>query len=143
MIAEILDINPAVRIIATPWTPPEWMLASGSFENGGCTFNDRYLASYAQYFVKSIKAYRSLGIPVWAVTAQNEAVGGWFMELTQSQEIGFIGSHLGPALVAAGLGSVKIFAMDDQWSDDPYGRAVYSSPQMLMTTLPRAHPSAR
>ena len=127
VIKEILDINPAVRIIATPWTPPAWMLASGSFESGGCTFNGRYLASYAQYFVKFIKAYKSLGIRVWAVTAQNEPVGGWFMELTQSQEIGFIGSHLGPALAAAGLGSVKIFAMDDQWSDNLYGRAVYSS----------------
>ena len=40
VIQEILAINPAVRILATPWTPPAWMLASGSFETGGCTFND-------------------------------------------------------------------------------------------------------
>jgi glucosylceramidase len=127
VIQEILTINPAVKIIATPWTPPEWMLASGSFEAGGCTFNDRYMSSYAQYFVKFVKAYESLGIPIWAVTAQNEAVAGWFMKLGQSQEISFIGSHLGPALVSAGLGGVKIFAMDDQWSVHSYGRAVYTS----------------
>ena len=128
VIREILAINPAVRIIATPWTPPAWMLASGSFESGGCTFDDRYLASYARYFVKFVRAYASLGIPIWAVTAQNEAVGGWFLSLRQSQEISFVGSYLGPALASAGLGSVKIFAMDDQWSKFPYGQAVYTSP---------------
>ncbi len=127
VIKEILAINPAVRILATPWTPPAWMLASGSFESSDCTFASRYLAPYAQYFVKFIKAYRSLGIPIWAVTAQNEPVDGTFTALTQGQEGSFIGAHLGPALAAAGLGHVKIFAMDDQWSKVPYGQAVYTS----------------
>jgi glucosylceramidase len=103
------------------------MLASGSFEHGGCTFNSRYMASYAQYFVKFVKAYASLGIPIWAVTAQNECVDGWFMSLSRPQEIDFIGSHLGPALASAGLGHVKIFAMEDEWSDHPFGRAVYTN----------------
>jgi glucosylceramidase len=127
VIKEILAINPNVNIIATPWTAPAWMLATGSFETGDCNFNVKYLTSYAQYFVKFIKAYKSMGIPIWAVTAQNEAVDGWFMSLGQSQEISFIGSHLGPALASAGLGHVKILAMDDMWSNDSYGRAVYTS----------------
>jgi glucosylceramidase len=128
VIREILAINPAVRILAAPWTPPGWMLSSGSFESGGCTFDNSYLPSYAQYFVKFIRAYRSLGIPVWAVTAQNEPVGGVFTEFSPAQESTFIGAHLGPALTSAGLGHVKIFAMDDQWSQVSYGRAVYTSP---------------
>jgi glucosylceramidase len=128
VIQEILAINPDVNIIATPWTPPAWMLDSGSFESGGGTFNTQYMASYAQYFVKFIQAYEALGIPIWAVTAQNEVVGGWFMSLTQSQEINFIGTYLGPALASAGLGHVKIFAMDDMWSNASYGQAVYTDP---------------
>jgi glucosylceramidase len=128
VIKKILAINPAVRVLAAPWTPPAWMLASGTFEHSGCTFNDGYMAAYAQYFVKFIRAYHRLGIPIWAVTAQNEAVGGFFTEFRQSQEAGFIGAHLGPALAAAGLGGIKIFAMDDQWSKAAYGRAVYTSP---------------
>jgi len=127
VIKEILAINPAVRIIATPWSPPAWMLASGSFEHGDCIFNSRYLPSYAQYLVKFVKAYASLGIPIWAVTAQNECVDGWFMALSQPQLISFIGSHLGPALASAGLGQVKIFAMDDEWAYHSFGRAVYKS----------------
>jgi glucosylceramidase len=128
VLQEILAINPSVRILATPWTPPAWMLASGTFESGGCTFDSARMAPYARYFVKFIQAYHRLGIPIWAVTAQNEAVGGFFTEFRQDQEAGFIGSHLGPALAAAGLGHVKIFAMDDQWSKAAYGRAVYTSP---------------
>ena len=127
VIQEILAINPAVKVLATPWTPPAWMLASGSFEHGGCTFNNTYKAPYAQYFVKFIQAYQSMGIPIWAVTAQNEAVGGWFLSLSQSKETNFIGAHLGPALASAGLGNVKIFAMDDQWSNASYGQAVYTA----------------
>jgi glucosylceramidase len=127
VIREILAINPHVRVLATPWTPPAWMLASGTFEVSDCTFDSRYMAPYAQYFVKFIRAYRSLGIPIWAVTAQNEAVGGTFTAFTLAQESGFIGAHLGPALAAAGLGHVKIFAMDDQWSRYRYGRGVYTS----------------
>ena len=127
VIQEILAINPNVNIIATPWTPPAWMLASGSFESGGCTFNTQYMASYAQYFVKFIQAYAALDIPIWAVTAQNEVVNGWFMSFTQSKEISFIGTYLGPALASAGLGHVKIFAMDDMWSNASYGQAVYTN----------------
>jgi glucosylceramidase len=127
VLKEILAINPALRIVATPWTPPAWMLASGSFEHGNGTFNSRYMASYAQYFVKFVKAYASLRIPIWAVTAQNECVDGWFMALSRPQEIDFIGSHLGPALASAGLGHVKIFAMEDQWAHHSFGRAVYTN----------------
>jgi glucosylceramidase len=129
VIQEILAINPAVRVLATPWTPPAWMLASGRFEHGGCTFDDSYMAPYAQYFVKFIQAYQSMGIPIWAVTAQNEAVAGWFMKLSQAEESGFIGTCLGPALASAGLRHVKIFAMDDQWSHASYGQAAYTASQ--------------
>jgi glucosylceramidase len=116
VIAETLAINPAVRILACPWSPPAWMLASGTFEAGKCTFADEWMPAYAQYFVKFLQAYEALGIPIWAVTVQNEPVGGWFMKLTTSQEASFISSHLGPALAAAGFGHVQILAMDNSWA---------------------------
>ena len=134
VIQEILAINPAVKVLATPWTPPAWMLASGTFEHGGCTFNTKYMASYAKYFVKFVQAYQALNIPIWAVTAQNEAVGGWFMNVSQDHESDFIGAYLGPALASAGLGQVKIFAMDDQWSEASYGQRVYTDDAHPYTT---------
>jgi glucosylceramidase len=123
-IAEIVAINRDVRILACPWTPPAWMLASGTFETAGCTFNDTWMAAYAQYFVKFLQAYRAAGIPIWGVTAQNEPVGGTFMKLSTSEEAAFIGSHLGPALAAAGFGAVQILAMDNSWSSYAYAESV-------------------
>jgi len=127
VITQILAINPDVKIIATPSTPPAWMLASGTFEQSQCTFSTSRMAVYATYFVKFLQAYQALGIPVWAVTAQNEPLSGTFMNLTQSQEQTFIGSHLGPALKAAGFGNVRILAMDDSWTKVSYGDGVLAN----------------
>ncbi len=128
VIQEIVAINPGVKILACPWTPPAWMLASGAFETGGCAFADKWMPAYAQYFVKFLQAYEALGIPIWAVTCQNEPVGGWFLELSPAEERSFIGSHLGPALAAAGFGDVQILAMDNSWASYTYAESVLADP---------------
>jgi glucosylceramidase len=115
-IQQVVAVNPGVKILACPWTPPAWMLASGTFEEGKCTFDDTYMAAFAQYFVKFLQAYEAAGVPVWGVTAQNEPVSGWFLKLSTSQEATFIRAHLGPALAAAGFGHVQILAMDNSWA---------------------------
>jgi len=160
VIQQVVAINPAVSILATPWTPPAWMLATGSFEANQGTFNTAFYAAYAQYFVKFLQAYEAAGVPVWAVTAANEPVAGTFMNLPQSQEESFIGSHLGPALAAAGFGSVKILALDDSWTKESYAAAVlgnsgaaaytagaawhgYRGSPSAMSTLHGSHPSAQ
>jgi glucosylceramidase len=128
VISEIVAIRPDVKILACPWTPPAWMLASGTFETGACTFDGRWMSAYAQYFVKFLRAYAAAGIPVWAVTCQNEPVGGWFMKLSTAEEQSFIGSYLGPALAAAGFGDVQILAMDNSWASYNYAESVLGSP---------------
>jgi len=159
LIQQILAINPAVSILATPWTPPAWMLASGTFEANQCKLRDSWMAAYAQYFVKFLQAYQALGIPIWAVTAQNEPVAGTFMNLTKWQEETFTGSHLGPALKAAGFGHVQILALDDSWTKYTYARGVladtraapytagvawhgYRGKPQEMTAVRSAHPQA-
>jgi len=136
IISEILAINPAVKIIATPWTPPAWMLATGTFEHNQCTFSTKWYSAYALYFVKFVQAYATLGIPIWAVTPQNEPGAGTFMKLTQAQEEALIGNHLGPALAKAGLGAVKILASDDNWTQASYGLGVltHTSPDSARYT---------
>ena len=71
---EALTLNPAARIIATPWTPPDWMKIYNNFDN---TDNATYLlpADYgelADYFVKFLRSYASAKVPVAAITPQNE-----------------------------------------------------------------------
>lgn len=114
IIQQILAINPGVRIVAAPWTPPAWMLATGSLGVAPETFNDGNFAAYAQYFVQFVQAYQALGIPIWAVTPANEPLDPTYMTFTQSEATSFVGTYLGPALAAAGL-ATKILVLDDNW----------------------------
>ena len=70
MVKEALAANPDLYLFASPWSPPGWMKTGGSMCGG--YMRDRYVDCYAQYFVKFLKAYAQHGIPVQAVTPQNE-----------------------------------------------------------------------
>ena len=70
IIKEILEINPDLYILASPWSPPGWMKTGGSIYGG--YMRDEYVDCYADYFVKYIKAYAAHGIKIAAVTPQNE-----------------------------------------------------------------------
>lgn len=70
MIKEILEINPDLKIYASPWTPPGWMKTSGSTCGGH--MRDSFVECYAEYFVKFIKAYKEHGIEIIGITPQNE-----------------------------------------------------------------------
>ena len=78
VIKEILAINPNLKIIASPWTCPQWMkvddLTTGkphmAWTDGH--LNPDYYATYADYFVKFVQAMKAEGIDIYAVTPQNE-----------------------------------------------------------------------
>ncbi|MCR5453470.1 MAG: glucosylceramidase [Bacteroidales bacterium] len=78
VLKEILAINPAVKIIAAPWTCPKWMKVSdlsslNSYDRWiGGRLNPEYRETYAQYFVKFINAMQAEGIDIYAVSPQNE-----------------------------------------------------------------------
>src|SRR5690606_23097416 len=70
LLKEILAINPEIKNLATPWTPPVWMKSNGNSVGG--QLKPEYYANYAQYFVKYIQAMQSEGIRIDAITPQNE-----------------------------------------------------------------------
>jgi glucosylceramidase len=101
MLREMRRINPGLFLLSTPWSPPGWMKTYGSMLGGWMTY--QYLAPYALYFSRFLDAYRAAGVPIDAVTSQNELEtdqGGsmpatyWPPEL----EADFIRDHLGPLL---------------------------------------------
>jgi len=122
VLREALAINPQLKFIASPWTPPAKMKSSGTLYGSTASFvgNATNYAAYATYFVKFLQAYRALGIPVWAVTIQNEPmyVGTGYPGCYWSgaQLATFIGQYLSPALQAAGLTGVRILAGDVNWN---------------------------
>lgn len=104
VLQEILAINPAVKIIASPWSAPPWMKTNGSYV-GGRLKPENY-AAYARYFVRYVESMRAHGIHVSAVTPQNEPHNPRnepSMEMSATEQADFIKGHLGPALRDAGL----------------------------------------
>jgi glucosylceramidase len=122
LLRQALALNPALKIIATPWSPPAWMKTSGSLIGGRLVDDPRIYGAYAQYFVKFIQAYQRAGVPIYAVTLQNEpqnrnpnAYPG--MDMPVAQEAKLVDA-LGPALQQAGL-HTKLLGYDHNWSEHP------------------------
>jgi glucosylceramidase len=127
LLQRALAVNPAIKIVAVPWSPPAWMKKSGTM-NGG-NMNTAYFPSLAQYFVKFIQAYQEHGVPIYAVLPQNEPLNsntGYPTEyLPATDEAIFIGKNLGPALSAAsGTNNVKILGYDHNWDQPSYPEAL-------------------
>lgn len=130
LLKQALTINPTAKVVALPWSPPAWMKTSGTM-NGG-DMNTAYFPSLARYFVLYLQAYQQAGIPVYAISVQNEPLNSTNSypseSMAASDESSFIASYLGPALNNAGLGSVKILGYEHNWDNTDYPEAVLSSP---------------
>ncbi|WP_151735680.1 glycoside hydrolase family 30 protein ['Paenibacillus yunnanensis' Narsing Rao et al. 2020] len=103
-----------LTLLASPWSPPAWMKTNGSMNHGG-SLKAEYAGVWARYYTKFIEAYCEEGVPVWAVSVQNEpaAVQVWdSCEYSAEEERDFVKNHLGPALRAAGMGDVNIVIWD-------------------------------
>ncbi len=140
ILKEIYDINPGVKIIASPWTCPLWMkckMPGGndwdvpSFNKpvtdettynswtGGRLKPSCYQA-YADYFVKWIQYMEGQGFDIHAITLQNEPLNpGNSMSLVMPwQDQKEFVKVVGPALEKAGLGDVKILLFDHNYNYD-------------------------
>ncbi|RYY39367.1 MAG: glucosylceramidase [Chitinophagaceae bacterium] len=112
LLQEIRAINPSLQLLASPWSAPAWMKDNGSSVGG--SLKPQHYASYAQYFVKYLQAMQQRGLPVQAITIQNEPLHGGnnpSMVMTAAQQADFVKNHLGPGFQAAGL-STKIIVWD-------------------------------
>ena len=103
-----------LKLLASPWSPPAWMKTNGDMNHGG-RLRPECRAAWAQCFVRFIRAYEAEGVPVWAVSVQNEPMAHqrWDSCLySAEEERDFVRDHLGPALHGARLGHVKIVIWD-------------------------------
>jgi glucosylceramidase len=137
VLKNIAATNPNMKLIASPWSPPAWMKTNASMNgvtNASTTtsqIKSTYFSSYANYFVKFIQAYAAQGLPIYAISAQNEPLNSSSGYPTAifiaADESSFIANNLGPAMTTAGLTSVKIFSMEDNWADTAYAQTVLQS----------------
>src|SRR5690606_12930808 len=69
LLQQIVQINPSIKIMGSPWSPPVWM--KDNLNSMGGSLLPAYYTSYANYFVKYIQTMKSKGINIDAVTIQN------------------------------------------------------------------------
>lgn len=103
-----------MEFLLSPWSPPAFMKTNGEMNHGG-SLKREYYQTWAEYFVRFIKAYREAGIEIGYLTVQNEpmAVQTWDSCIYTSEEEGlFVREYLGPQLEKAGLSEVGIFVWD-------------------------------
>lgn len=117
-------VNPGLFLLATPWSPPGWMKANGSMLGGSMTKS--HYAVYADYFVKFLQGYAGAGVPIDAVTSQNEVDTDQDGRMPaclwgQEYEMEFIAGHLGPKLSKNNL-ATKIWVLDHNYN--LWGRAM-------------------
>lgn len=159
MLREARKANPELFLFSSPWSPPGWMKAGGSMLGG--SMRRRYLPTYAQYFLKFLQAYAEAGVPIQAVTPQNEVDTDQDGRMPaciwpQEYEIAFVRDNLGPLLEKEGL-ATKIWILDHNYNlwgravaelDDPglrkYCNAIawhgYVGTPDMMTKAHEAHP---
>ncbi len=85
------------RLLASPWSPPAFMKDNGEMNHGGKLL-PQYRELWASLIERYIEAYQALGVPIWAITVQNEpkAVQRWDSCIfTAEEERDFIKQHLG------------------------------------------------
>jgi glucosylceramidase len=124
MLRQARQVNPDLFLFSSPWSPPGWMKAGGSMLGG--SMRRHYLSVYAQYFLKFLQAYAAAGVPINAVTPQNEVDTDQDGRMPaciwpQEYEIEFVGQHLGPLLRQSGM-DTKIWILDHNYN--LWGRAV-------------------
>ena len=103
-----------VTFYVSPWSPPAFMKDNNSMLRGGKLLPD-FRQSWANYYVKYIKALQAEGIHVWGLTIQNEPMATQRWEsciFTAEEERDFLKTYLGPTLKKAGLGDKKIIVWD-------------------------------
>jgi glucosylceramidase len=103
-----------LTLYVSPWSPPAFMKDNNNMLKGGKLLQD-YKQSWADYYVKFIKAYEAEQIPIWGLTVQNEPMATQKWEsciYTAEEERDFIKEFLGPTLEKSGLQEKKLVAWD-------------------------------
>jgi glucosylceramidase len=124
MLREARKANPDLFLFSTPWSPPGWMKSNNSMLGGN--MQRKHMSAYANYFVKFLQGYEAEGVPIQAISVQNEVdtdqdgrmpACSW----PQEYEADFVRQQLGPAFERAGV-KTKIWIIDHNYN--LWGRAM-------------------
>ena len=158
VLKEILALNPTIKILGSPWSPPTWMKTNG--ESKGGSLKPEFYDAYARYFVKYIQGMAAEKIRIDAITVQNEPLhpgNNPSLLMLAEQQAEFIKQSLGPAFRKAKL-DTKIIVYDHNCDKPEYPIAIlndaeasqyvdgsafhlYAGPISAMSKVHDAHPA--
>jgi glucosylceramidase len=129
ILKEIISINPDIKILGSPWSPPTWMKTNHHVKGG--SLNLRYYGSYANYFVKYLNAMAAEGIMIDAITIQNEPENPNntpSLVMMAAEQSEFIKNYLGPAFKRAKI-RTKIILFDHNCDHPEYPISILNDPE--------------
>lgn len=129
VLKEIVAINPNIKILGSPWSPPVWMKTNNDTKGG--SLRPMFYDAYAKYFVRYIQEMRKNGIRIDAVTVQNEPLhpgnNPSLLMLAADQAV-FVKKHLGLAFKKAHL-DTKIIIYDHNADKPEYPISILDDPE--------------
>jgi glucosylceramidase len=132
LILQAKTLNPQMKLLSNPWSPPAWMKTTGTMLGGDLNTAD--YTAYADYFVKYIQAYQAAGVTVDYITLENEPLNNTTaypsMYLDAPTELTVLRDYVLPAFTAANI-STKVFVYDHNWDTPSYPTTVLSDPTVL------------
>jgi len=126
---QVMAINPGLQVMASPWSAPAWMKDNNSLIKGRLRA-DRH-AVFARYLLRYVDAYAAEGIPLFALTVQNEPhfePGDYpGMRVEPAARAALVGQHLGPMIAQQGR-NLQIIDWDHNWDEPQSPLAVLADP---------------
>lgn len=114
MLDDIVKACPDLRLLLSPWSPPEYMKDNAK-RTGGGKLRPEFRERWAQYMCRYALEYRKRGYNVFAMSVQNEpnAVQTWESCIyTPEEERDFLRGFLAPELRRQGLVDVVLTIWD-------------------------------
>jgi len=104
VLKEILAVDPQIRILGSPWSAPAWMKTNDAVKGGN--LKPEFYEAWAQYLTKYVEGMKAEGIPITAITLENEPLNPKntpSMVVFADEEDVLIARYLGPAFEKAGI----------------------------------------
>jgi len=142
LIEQARTLNPQMKLMANPWSPPGWMkdpasMSPVSMLGGSLLLSSANETAFANYFVMFIQAYQAAGVPIDYISIQNEPENETAaypsMLMQDNVQLALLQGYVLPALKTANL-STKVFVWDHNWDTPSYPENVLSGLTALQLT---------
>jgi glucosylceramidase len=121
VLRQIVEINPNVKFIGSPWSAPAWMKTNNNLHGGSLSSSN--FDAYADYFINYFKAMKAQNINFYAVTIQNEPLHDGntpSMYMSKEDQYNFVEKNLGPKLRSSDYKNVKLIGWDHNCDNTEY-----------------------